>query len=1415
MRNGTKVRNVFWASLTGLLLPALLASAGCSEDLTGPTPEFSGEPGAEEESNRLVQPAFTCNEQLEENWVEVRGKNFAPLVAEALDDPNVEMPTVTLKRSEELDVHSTGERTQFTFGEQGAEKQRLRWHDQETIELLIDPELNLQPGIYDLTVENPQGETASREQAFGLLPRPVVESVEPQRVCNSDETQTVSVSGGPFLQNPDGEVTETRIGSGTYGADAIEASSCEQFEEGPFSGWSICSQFDVDVPLEDYEPGLHRVSATNLEPAHCESDADDDRVDFRVIRRPVVDSVQPSPICTQQNTYTVSVNGENFVFDDGTAPTVTLGGNEVEVVGPEDPTNADACQPHDDLDGVYFCSQLQVDTGQEGLLHQDDTVTSDDVVVDNPPGDLTCQNDEPGTIRNAPPPRLNEAQIFEGCGDTADRLVVEGKYHFSMGNRMPEMTLTDPSGNEVNYTPEDLRGNNALNGECSGNLEDTSEPTEHCTVSNFALTDETDVSEGEYALSYTNPEAVQCNAEETFEITPVEAEPPVIDGVQEDAICSLGDTLTIEGENFKMGAEVDIDGDAADSVTVSDDGTTIEATWMDEVQASEQPTLNVTNPDSCAASLDIGGAVELVEGPIAIFLDPSIHFNEIEIRGTLYSTGGTSRDISTVQIRNDGTVRDLQFDDPDTTDNQVSPILPDEDPANAGMFLPAGDYDVRLTEEVTGTECGAWIDDLLTVTDEKNLQLESIEPEYGWEQESTSVRMTAAEMGELGMNETQFEPTPRAYLSPSSASGTTAVELGGVSYNDGTEINGIVPTPVDNNLSTGTYTLVVINPDDTVGVLQDAFTITQDPPPEIDNVSPSTWRTGRTLTVDVTGDHFRSPQVDVTCEGTDPSSVTVQSDSATDIELEVDTNGMDNSDACVLTVTNMDGTFDSISPITTVNPAQNFLAFEGSGSNNWNEARRWPAMSSGEASSQQRFVYTLGGDDGDANNPKPAGEFAQIDRFGNLQEWNFLPNNLPGNGRTLARAERVRDFIYLVGGNDGNNATDTIHRANVLDPEHVPEIDDLDFNFADASGDGLDPGVYYYRVSAVHDSNSEYNPGGETLASNIQPVSIPDLSGRFAVQVELSWNAGDLSNVDEFRVYRTENPNETVGDEKLLETFPAGTTSFTDDVTDSGSFSSDQPLPVGSLGTWHDTGETLSQARQKHGLQAVVDPNDPTNVYIYALGGEDDSNTPLDSIERITIQDSDPSTRRSQTITDVSAPGDPADPPTMTSERTEVEALAATPTNSDVLAPGTGYLYAAQGSEATGAGTSGTTTVDSWEILFDSGGDLGTRRSETNTSRKRAGHVGTIGSTFAFMLGGHRADLSSNVDKSGDPQSEVGMTSTGGIGSWQSPGSVQMDPRYQFGGAAFVGFFYIGGGDDGSGGALNTVEYSIVGSTLR
>ncbi len=1254
------------------------------------------------------------------------------------------------------------------------------------------------PTTYQARVTNPgpAGCQSPTLVDYTVVPPPSITGIEPEVTCLQDRQQTYTLSSAadqPFLAIDDSTGTvrmpEAKIDGERYPTSVDDlAQDCTAMNATPTRpDYTVYTCPEIEVTLQEGELGSgdHEVRVHNPTQADCESS---NAVNLRVEQAPVVTDVAPSPVCTDQNAYTdVRVEGRNFMSVDGDLPDVTIGGVDVQTSDVVDSTCSGTATP-----GVRECTELIVEVAEDALAQG--ALTDHRVVVTNP-DPVDCESSENVYQADAPPPTIGNAAVQETCPSSdPNRMIVEAqdddRDYYEMGGELPRVTIEgqDTAAPALIGTWESVAPSSAS--------------PDRCPVLSVELEGgQSDAAGGrDYTIEVDNRGDLQCSVTRTLQVGQRAAERPTVTDIQPARTCASGGVIEIDGENFQNTPSVELGGVEADSVTFHD-SENLTASWNGtSFPEGGSLDLTVTNPNGCQSD-PYGEDVEVLTGPLAVYLDPAVHYREISLSGRLYFTNGDPSDVTGVQIRDpSGNVHDLTYSSVSGEDGQLRVTLPDN------SSLPEGMYDVRVTEEVAGVDCGAWRDELLEVVGTTEIAVEGIEPEYGSELEDTSLQITATDPPPSG--QTQFEPTPRVYLNPtSSGSSATATELTGTTFSSATELEGIVE---GTEVSPGDYQVVVVNPDSTVGVAPDEFTVTRERTPVIDSVSPGTWETPESaVAVTIEGENFRidagqadPTPIEVTCDdGAAPSladgTITIDSESSTSVELTVDTRDMNRGDACELRLTNQDNTYATYSPIATVNPAYKFISFEDGPA--FQDPRRWPAMDSGEPSRQQRFVYAFGGDNG-AGTLGPAdvratGEMAPIDRFGEPGEWRYLPNDLPGDGRTFARSTRIRDFIYLIGGHDGTSVTDEILRANVLDPTHTPEITGLEFNFTEGSGGGLEPGVYYYRVSAVHPTSSDHNPGGETLPSSVQPVYVPDLQD-YQVSVTLEWST--FTNVDEYRVYRSPSPDLAAGEEERLTTTGAGTTSVTDD--GSMSTSGEAFVPVGSLGEWNQVG-TLNTPRARHGVQGVIDPSDPDTAYIYVLGGQDTTGTvTYDSIEKITIL-GDADVKRAQSV-DAVATSSRA----LSAERTEIDAMVATPANSSNLSSGEAYLYSIGGEEPGGGGT--TTEIDYWPLAGGTG-DLGAIRDSTNMQRARSGFAATIANNVSLAFGGHNGAPDSNGDISGEIETD------GNLPGWSSQGGISMSERHRLGRTSFVGFLYLGGGVGTGGAVLETMEYAVIGTTRR
>ncbi len=1458
-----------------------------------------------------TDPSFVCNED-PGLWVTLHGDDFSPLVIDTIAreaDHNVELPTVTLthRKTPTGDEVDDSLRTVLE-SPLGSTEGAVRWLDDQTMQIHLSDELELEPGVYDIEVENPNGGVSIEHDGVGVLPRPTLVEAIPELTCVAQGEREITLHGENFLVGGDEHPT-VAVDDQRY--DVAELDDCRDLHS-VFGDHQLCDTATTFVEEDSLSAGTYDIIFENIAPADCDSRPEVDEVTLTIVDPPVVDDIQPSPICSEQIDYqVVEIDGQGFITIDGDRyPEVRIGDRNYT------PESADGCESIDEAPNTdaQSCSQLTVAIAAgdfAGAVDTDELVTQLDVVVENPEP-VGCHSTEDTTLGVVPPPTVTSVEPRAFCNnDGSVTLDVTGDHLFEVDGDSPQVIIGDQDYDTTAVDCSDIEGEEGTRG-CTG-LEVEIDPTDMEGAASMIVVNpepmqcESPASEEFYAAGpphiesadpdgfcedaefdgeieilgqfYNDPDGEEIIVEvggeavdfeltgcaevlddyglqlcgglepeitdelreelgEEFDITVIGADPvacgedsitleqtspPTIDSVIPDRVCSDGSTLTVNGSGIHESADFVLAGVEAeeDDIDINDEGTQATVTFNGPIPG-DFATLEVINPGDCGTVYE-EQELRVTDGPLPIFVDPPVVFNQMNTQVTIYAAGLFGGSIDQVDlVHPDGETTELVHEVDDERPNVVQAIIPENildevDEADFNEGEASADFAIRLTDhEIT---CSNQADDLITITDELTIALESIDPPFGAQDQSTGVTMTASSDPDAG--ETQFQAIPRAYLNPSDTDddSTQAREIRSVQFVDEVELGGIVPS----GLAVGFYDLIVVNPDGSVGVLEDVFQVTEERPPLVDSVSPASWPNGEAaLQVDIEGHNFRdNASVEVFCrqsgdDDTDedqldqPNNISVTSVGDQLVTIEVDTNNLEALSACYLRLTNADGTYGEYSPITVTNPAQKFLEFQPG--TEFNTARRAPTALAGSASRTARYLYVLGGDDGDVSGAMSSGEFARIDRFGAPQSWNPLPYDLP-TGRTFADGVRVDDFLYMVGGHDGDNVSDQVLRARVLDPLDVPEIVNIDLDVEefvelppDETPEGLDRGTYYYRVSAVYTDDDPANPGGESLASEPQPLRLP-IDG---ITLTISWEPPEDINHDiaYYRVYRSVDPDDPYGGESLIyETADAGETSFTDDGTEAPD-AGDHPLPQGSLGMWHEVA-TLNHGRMTAGITYAPSPAEDDEFFIYAIGGEDSSDDRRDDYEFFSVEVDGP---RQQFVSAPTIGVDGDDDVLLGGPRSGHTAAVAHAGNADAVSEVSPQIFV-YGGATDGAGDTDiqVTTVgddgqlEAWTTLGNPGLSGGARSGQAgavlNNNLVYAGGGG----------GGDAGDGGFHAEVQCDPN--AGCPPASLPSNLSNLSALNMEARAWMGNLPFRGFWYLTGGIDGGGDPTNTIDYSVAGAT--
>jgi hypothetical protein len=910
-----------------------------------------------------------------------------------------------------------------------------------------------------------------------------------------------------------------------------------------------------------------------------------------------------------------------------------------------------------------------------------------------------------------------------------------------------------------------------------------------------------------YRVAVENPSGAACVSQELVGLTVVP--PPAIASIDTAMVCSGGGTITVTGTSLAgvTGRLVDPDTQGvveAINTVVSEDGTSATITFGSGV-APDSYELHVSGAHGCgdAAAQTVAAAI----GPVAFFMDPPVAYNGVALRGTLYASGATAAPVSVVLTpAGGGTVADQE---PLTdiawpfagSNTKIGATIPEG--------LDEGVYDVTL--DFAGT-CDAVLPSGLTIEADITLALATpaLEPQFGEQSTAVAVGVLAEAEADLGAGEVNFEATPRAYLS--SATLATAEPLRATQLETDQRVTAVVP----DTLPAGTYDLIVVNPDGAVGFQAAAYEATAVAPPVIDAVSPTQLDNDMNRPITISGGNFFNPTTDIAVTlsclasgATTPSIVgPLAIDNAstpTSLIATVTSSSLSHGTTCVVRVTNSaNGTFDELSAITITNPSSKLPPFsEGTP---LVEARRAPATAFGTATRQARFLYAIGGDDGNTANAKRTVEAAPIGRFGVLGAWRTVATELPA-GITQAHAVSGGRYVYVFGGLVAGAPTAAIQRAAVLRPEDAPVISGVELRYYGGVVDGdpetregLAPGALSYAVSAVFADTDADNPGGESLPSEAITLYAPDIPD--GVEVQLTWDevlgADGVTEATSYRIYRTAVPNGPATSLALLAEVAAPTHAFIDQNPAVFLDADKQPLAIGDLGEWRELPAALNTARAAYGVAIARDP--ACAPYVYIVGGRTGVQTQSGTYEYATF---DPVTGALGAFTQATG--------SSLGVRREHALFVADGDSSAFINPAAGtclsYLYAAFG--FTGA-TSFVTTIQ--EAQVQAGGGLGpftNALASGASSQEFAGHAAFFSSDGAYVLAGAGSTGTPPAATNEARQAAMDGGSAPNLGNFSSASNALLRARYLPGFARQGAFFYLVGGADSAGVALRSTERNV------
>lgn len=1350
-----------------LVLSAVaLASSlpGCGHDIESPAIKA-----------QAVDPGLVCVEQLTTK-VSLTGDGFTPMPSKALEQAQeLILPRVDLALTTALDGSSaSGAVITVPDDPQKTAESQVHWVSEGLMWFNVTPGLIAPPGLYDVVVTNPDGEQMATFTG-GLLavPRPTLAAPVPDLLCDAEEDQTVTLQGMDILQVGD-QLPAVQMGDTSFTATAVDGcrdlpgnSSTRQVKS--------CTSATFVIPKGTFEPGAYDVTLTNPEPASCVSS---DPITIVVVPPPAVASIAPDLVCDAQGDQAMTVTGAGFLQVGSTLPTVNLGGMDFT------PASIGGCSP---VDGTFAEGMVQSCTTLAFTIPQGSFPEGDYAVVVKNPDPAGCVSLETVNLHVAPPPILSSVTPVGICDAQGNQTIdIDGMDFLQVGAALPTVTIGATA-----FTPTMATGcvpvpgmfTEGMVAECTGLVLTVPQGT-------FA--------KGTYPIVVQNPDPAGCVSMETVELTV--NDPPTVNNTTPATICQGGGTINVNGQDFLPGASVTLQSGGAVASTsagtlVNAAGTQITATFGATGVPGNVYDVVVDNGDGCSDAPP-HQQITVVTGPVAFFADPEIVFNGINTRVTIYVTTLMAplpaNAVTIVPAGMTSPVTALDYNTVPNHPNRVQAVVP--------QGTAPGAYDLQVND---ATGCATILPNAITVTSTLSVGLKSVIPPFGYTGAETAVtvlRDTAAPMGMTA----PFVATPRLFLNPTNPQPTDiAIQVQSVSFVDADTLTAVVPK----NQPAHAYDLIAVNPDGTVGYLADAFTVQSVPPPTVGAVTPSSIVATAGQAVVVSGKNFSGSTISVSCQSggaTVKPPVTSAAESCAGSSCTqgatIDAGALAAGAVCVLRVTNADGSYFDYSAIGVTNSSLN-LSVPMAGTN-LQVGRRALVAAAGDATTSARFVYAVGGDGGAsmAASPFASTEFATVDLFGKMGAWALQPASTLNTARAFAGSATIGRYIYVFGGTDGTNALASAERAMILNPSEVPalDIDDLV-----PAATGLDAGYWLYRVSATFSAADPENPGGESLPSDEFIVKVPALAGK-KIQVVLAWQApvdalgAPLPNVAGYNVYRTPMVNGASGTEVLLAAVTGTTLKYTDD--GSATPGTQTPLPLGSTGKWAQL-PAMGTPRIGPAGAAVVDPADPSTMYVYALQGKSGATTAVNTYEFLTVT--------------VQPNGHQALGAAWTAGTNNASASrwqhGAWVVDGSVQANYAGQSWIFAGGGLTGAGAT-SKVVDAAQV--QAGGQLGAWNDAgvSDFTSVPAGFGVCASNQQLFFFGGLGASPSNGARSAplfnnNNPAQELPPPQLG-TGAWNS-GIMLTTPRYLLGSAVQSAFIFLIAGQTNVSAASNTTELVI------
>ncbi len=356
-----------------------------------------------------MAPDLFCSDKLDAatTTVTITGSGFAAL------------PTKTLEGGVTLFLPQVGLHPSQTFGgaasdvtisgdPAGANAGLLHFVSDTQLKLDLAKGL-LAPGVYDVTVTNPDGVAAATLLgALVIVPPPELKGFDKAvnaLACLAEGDQKRTLTGQWFAKI-DNKLPTVNVTPGSpIPADGVDG--CVTVAANITQKIELCTSVSFTLKKGSLMPGEYDVSVTNPAPVDCSSSKS---LRMAIVPPPAITELKPPSICDDGSDKTVDILGTNLLTVNapgmGALPTVTLtinGMSSTVMLAMNSPDPADCTDLVKDIPGaaVKACTRLSI------LVPKEDKFGDYDVTVKNPEP-VACSATAPKKLSIAPVPTISD-----------------------------------------------------------------------------------------------------------------------------------------------------------------------------------------------------------------------------------------------------------------------------------------------------------------------------------------------------------------------------------------------------------------------------------------------------------------------------------------------------------------------------------------------------------------------------------------------------------------------------------------------------------------------------------------------------------------------------------------------------------------------------------------------------------------------------------------------------------------------------------------------------------------------------------------------------------------------------------------------------------------------------------------------